>query len=128
MRGMKANDFGARALTLDDGTGLTTEQRLALSLITPDAPEALSQRVVGAITTNRIRSALAELAHGNVDKVQGWLDQVGAQNPARAVELFMELAQFVLPKVKAVAVDVRSSDGSVKTLSISELEKIVSEQ
>jgi hypothetical protein len=125
---MNANEFARHAQPLSDGTGLTTEQRLQLSLITPDAPGALTQRQAGQITANRIRSAMAELAHVNIDNVHEWLRQVAAQSPAKAVELFIELAQFSLPKLKAVAVDVRSSDGSVKSLSVSELEKIVSEQ
>jgi len=68
------------------------------------------------------------LAHGNIENVHKWLGRVAEESPAKAVELFIELAQFNLPRLKAVAVDVRSTDGSVKTLSVNELEKIVSEQ
>jgi hypothetical protein len=118
----------ARHATIDaDGSALTTEQRMALALITPDAPAALSQGVVRAVTQNRIRAAMAELSHGEIESVRTWLHDVARDNPAKAIELFIELAQFSLPKLKAVAVDVRSSDGSVKTMSVSELEKIVSE-
>ena len=125
---MATHDYGNRALVLEDGTGLTAEQRLQLALITPEAPGALTQGVARAVTQNRIRSAMAELAHMNVDNVHQWLQQVAAQSPAKAIELFMELAQFSLPRLKAVAIDVRSSDGSVKTMSVADLEKIVSEQ
>jgi hypothetical protein len=132
--------FGTYAKSFDDGTGLTSEQRLQLSLIEPQNPNAMGQGQVRAVTQNRIRSAMAELAHGNIDNVNAWIQTVAAgvfdaegkcivrPDPARAVELFMEMAQFSLPKLKAVAIDVRSSDGSVKQLSVSELEKIVSEQ
>lgn len=129
------NEFARHAQIQDDGTGLSTEQRLQLALITPDDPRALSQAVVTKITTNRIRSAFAELAHGNIEAVNNWLQKVAdgipgetKPDPARAVELYMEFAQFCLPKLKAVAIDVRSPDGSVKTMSINELERIVAEQ
>lgn len=125
---MRNEIYASRALVEADGTGLTTEQRLQLSLITPNDERALSQAIVGKITTNRIRMAMAELAHGKIDLVSEWLDDVARTNPAKAVELFMQLAEYTLPKLKAIAVDVRSSDGSVKNLSTADLERIVSEQ
>lgn len=132
--------FAQHAQINADGTGLTTEQRLELALRDPNAPAAMSQGQVKAVSQNRIRSAMAELAHGNIDNVHHWLRQlaegifdaegkcVSRPDPKGALEAFMELAQFSLPKLKAVAIDVRSSDGSVKQLSVADLEKIVSEQ
>jgi len=119
--------YAQKALTFADGTGLTTEQRLELALSDPTAPAALTQHEVRGITQNRIRAAMSELSHQAIPKVQAWLDQVAEQSPAKAIELFLELAQFTTPKLKAVAVDVRSSDGSVKTLSVKDLESIVAE-
>lgn len=136
--------FGTHAKIFEDGTGLTTEERLELALAEPTNPAAMKQGQVRAVTQNRIRSAMAELAHGNIENVHGWLQQVATgitstnaegitqfvtrPDPKGAVELFMQLAEYSLPKLKAVAIDVRSSDGSVKQLSVSDLEKIVSEQ
>jgi len=119
--------FAQHTLLTSDG-GLTTEERLELALRDPTAPGALTQAQAKNVTQNRIRSAMAELAHGNIENVHKWLGRVAEESPAKAVELFIELAQFNLPRLKAVAVDVRSTDGSVKTLSVNELEKIVSEQ
>lgn len=132
--------FARHAKVNEDGTGLTTEQRMQLALITPEHPDAMKQGQVRAVSQNRIRSAMAELAHGNIENVNQWIQNVATgsydsegkcvvrPDPATAVSLFMQLAEFSLPKLKAVAIDVRSSDGSVKTLSRSDLEKIVSEQ
>ncbi len=132
--------FGKHAQINEDGTGLTTEQRMQLALLEPGHADALPQGVVRGVTQNRIRSAMAELAHGKIDKVAAWLEQVATgiadskgqmltrPDPAKAVELFMQLAEYSLPKLKAVAIDVRSGDGSVKQYSITDLEKIVSEQ
>jgi hypothetical protein len=119
--------YAKHALITADG-GFTTEERLELALRDPNAPAALTQGQAKQVTQNRIRSAMAELAHNNIENVHAWLAQVATQSPAKAVELFIELAQFSLPRLKAVAVDVTSRDGSVKTLSVNELERIVSEQ
>lgn len=132
--------FGKHALINEDGTGLTTEERLELALRDPTAPQALTQQAVRGITQNRIRSAMAELAHGQIAKVAGWIEETatGLKNsdgayitrpdPAKAVELFLAAAEFSLPKLKAVAVDVRGNDGNTKTYSLAELQSIVSEQ
>lgn len=131
--------FGKHALINDDGTGLTTEQRLQLSLLEPGNPQAMTQAAVRGVTQNRIRSAMSELAHANISKVNDWLDKVAEgqrdsegrvivrPDPAQAIRLFMGLAEYTLPKLKAVAVDVRSSDGSVKQMSIKDLEAIAAE-
>src|SRR6266404_7858370 len=107
--------FGKHAQINEDGTGLTTEQRMQLALLEPGHADALPQGVVRGVTQNRIRSAMAELAHGKIDKVAAWLEQVATgiadskgqmltrPDPAKAVELFMQLAEYSLPKLKAVA-------------------------
>lgn len=132
--------FAQHSVINADGTALTTEERLEIALRDPTSPDAMTQPQVKAVTQNRIRSAMAELAHGNIEKVDRWLTAlaegvfdangkcVSMPQPRAAIDAFLELAQFSLPKLKAVAIDVRSSDGSVKQLSVSDLEKIVSEQ
>lgn len=119
--------YGQHALVADEFQ-LTTEDRIRLGLEQPNHPHALSQGKIGKVAVNRIRYALGELAALNIDNVNEWLQQVARDSPSRAIELFIQLAEFSVPKLKAVAVDVRSSDGSVKTVSTAELHKIVSEQ
>lgn len=138
---MPRMNFGKHATINADGTGHTSEERLQLALSDPNNPQALKQGQVRAISQNRIRSAMAELAHGNIENVNKWIQTLAEgvfdpltgkcivlPQPKAAIDAFIELAQFSLPKLKAVAIDVRSSDGSVKQLSVSDLEKIVSEQ
>lgn len=109
---------------------MPSEERMLRSLdgtLPPDVPELpLSQ--INSATRARIRHSMAELAAANIDNVNTWLHQVAVTQPAKAVELFIELIQFSLPRVKAVSVDVRSKDGSLSRLSMSELQSIVSEQ
>ena len=123
------NEF-TRDTIADPKTGnyLTQAERMALALIGDTSPRALKLARAGNLTKARIRYAFAELADMNVDNVHRWLSEVAAQSPAKAVELFMELAQFTIPKLKAMSIDVRSTDGSVKTLSYADLERVVSEQ
>lgn len=111
-----------------DGTNITADQRLTLatSEATAHHPLALSQHQAKKITQNRIRSAMAELAHGKIDKVNGWLDEVGDKDPARAIELFMELASFSLPKLKSVEVSVTAPGQDVKNYTVAQLEQLLS--
>lgn len=106
---------------------LTTEDRLRLGVEQPDHPQALSQGRIKNATVARIRYAMSELAALNIDNVDRWLSEVGKDSPAKAVELFIEIMKFSAPQLKAVAVDVRSGDGSVRTLSTADLERVVSE-
>lgn len=137
---MSTTPFGKYAQINEDGTGHTTQERLDLALTEPANPAALKPNQVKAITQNRIRSAMSELAHGNIDNVNTWLQQVATgtydkdgkltslPQPAKAVELFLQLAEFTLPKMKAVQIDVRQNNGDVKSYSVKDLESIVAEQ
>lgn len=111
----------------DAGISISTQQRLDLALNPQTAahPLALTQGQAKKVTQNRIRSAMAELSHGKIDKVNQWLDEVGEKDPARAIELFMALAEFSLPKLKAVSIDLKSSDGNVKNYTVAQLEAMV---
>lgn len=119
------NEFGGRALH-GDGLNMTSEERLVHSLV-GDIPQehSLTIRQANGITTARIRYALAELANMNLDNAHRWLNEVAKDSPKAALELLMALLEFNVPKVKAIAVDVRSGDGSIKTLSMKELEERV---
>lgn len=115
------DEFGGRALVVPGG-GLSTQDRIQLGLIDPTDSRALSQRQIKEVTSNRLRAAMSEVIAENVPKINQWLERVAEDSPKAAIELVIELAQFSLPKLKAVAVDVRSGDGSVKTLSVADLE------
>lgn len=112
------------------GISISTQQRLEMAL-SPDPatshhPLALTQGQAKKVTQNRIRNAMAELSHANIGKVNGWLDEVATKDPARAVELFLQLAEFTLPKLKAVAIDVKDNSGvSLKSMSVRDLEALI---
>lgn len=54
--------------------------------------------------TADIRQALRDLAEGNADSVQGWLDRVAETDPAEAMRLWLALLRFVTPTLAAAAI------------------------
>jgi hypothetical protein len=72
--------------------------------------------------TADVRRLFAELTERNIDHVHAWLNEVAEQSPAKAIELFLQLLEFCIPKMKAMAIDVRSPDVDVRHLSYAELE------
>jgi len=49
-----------------------------------------------------IREVFSELLNDNKDKLQGWIDEVGETDPAKAIDLLIKLTSFVLPKFRQV--------------------------
>jgi hypothetical protein len=49
--------------------------------------------------TADVREAIATLAEANVGKCQTWLDTVAEKDPARALELFVRLLEYHVPKL-----------------------------
>ena len=119
-----------------DGVTLSGEEYAERSLngTLPAHIPPLKTTKIDAVSRSRIRRAFAELAQGNMEEVEEWLHQVADgivdettgqrltnPNPREAITLFIELAKFTTPQVKAVSIEV--SDGkSVKRMSIAELE------
>lgn len=127
------------------GIYVSPEERAARSLdgTLPAHIPPLSTAKIDQVSRARIRRAFAELAQGNIEDVQTWLHQVAegveyvdengkkcrtSPRPLDAIDAFIKLAEFTIPRVKAMAIDV--SDGkSVKRMSVAELQaSIVSDQ
>jgi hypothetical protein len=54
--------------------------------------------------TRDIRAALRDLAEGNADRVQSWLDSVAETDPAEALRLWLALLRYVTPTLQAAAI------------------------
>lgn len=54
--------------------------------------------------TRDIRAALRDLAEGNADRVQSWLDRVAETDPAEALRLWLALLRYVTPTLQAAAI------------------------
>lgn len=120
-------DYATQSL-IDGEFQMTTEERRIHSLANPTSPRALTTGRLDKVSTSRIRNAVSELVHGNAANVQAWLEQVALVSPARAIELYIELLQFALPKLKALAVELNDQSPDSKKMSVADLHKIVSEQ
>lgn len=122
-----SKEFAHNAVVTDDFQ-MTAEERLRYSLAQPEAKNAMSLRGVNAITKARIQYGLAELANGNIENVQKWLEQVGEVNPRQAIMLFIELAKFSAAQVKAVEVTTSTMDGKpMAQYTLAELQEMAAE-
>jgi hypothetical protein len=54
--------------------------------------------------TRDIRAALRDLAEGNADRAQSWLDSVAEKDPAEALRLWLGLLRYVTPTLQAAAI------------------------
>ena len=107
----------AMAETIDAGPGKRGRGR------PPGAPNKI---------TRDIRAALRDLAEGNADRVQSWLDTVAEQDPAEALRLWLALLRYVTPTLQAAAIadlTPKSDRARLATMTDEELmEAIVSSQ
>jgi hypothetical protein len=62
------------------------------------------QKGVPNRVTREVREALRDLADGNADRVQEWLDRVAEDDPAEAIRLYLGLCRYVVPVLSAAAV------------------------
>ena len=49
-------------------------------------------------STEKIKLAYTQLIEGNLESIQGWLNQTAAEDPARALDFLIKLSPFVVPK------------------------------
>jgi hypothetical protein len=54
--------------------------------------------------TADVRAAFSALLQGNVKKLNGWLSRVGKEDPARALDLVIKLAEYHIPKLSRTEV------------------------
>jgi hypothetical protein len=59
--------------------------------------------------TAEVRQAFASLVEGNRSRLQEWLDRVAEENPRNAIDLYLRMAEFVLPKLQRVDMSSSSS-------------------
>ena len=88
------------------------------------------QKGTSNLVTRELRATLRDLAEGNADRVQSWLDRIAQDDPAEAVRLWLALLRFVTPTLQAAAIaDItppkRASDQLCKFTDRELLEMIV---
>ena len=68
-------------------------------------------------TTEELRQALKDLTDQNLDKVQGWLDRVAADDPNAALDKWLKLVEYTLPKLARVE-NTHEAGKNLKTFTI----------
>ncbi len=48
-----------------------------------------------------VKEAYQTLIENNISNVENWLNKVAKENPAKALDLFLRLSEYVIPKIKA---------------------------
>jgi len=49
--------------------------------------------------TQAAREAIALFVEGNVDKLNGWLDEIAKRDPKQAFDCFMSVVEYHIPKL-----------------------------
>jgi len=128
-----------------DGNITMSQEDVMLGSLMGNLPapvKPMPTQAIDKVTRSRIRYGVSELVNGNIDNVQRWLQEIGngikdpyddskfivAPRPRDAIELFIELLQFSVPKMKSISVDVKDKGGNMKQYSMSDLQTIVADQ
>lgn len=61
--------------------------------------------------TTQAREAIARFVDGNAHRLEGWLDQVAAENPEKAFQLFQSVVEYHVPKLARSEQTVTGADG-----------------
>lgn len=87
-------------------------------------PKGGSRKGVPNKSTAKAREAIALLADTNAERLQGWLDDIAAddkQGPAVAFRLFMDVLEYHVPKLART--EVTGKDGGPVIIQASPLDE-----
>jgi len=90
-------------------------------------PAAPSPRQLTAQAKAELAFATTRLLAGEIDHVREWLKETAARNPAEAIRLWMELTEFVTPRLKAANVNLNANttdSGAPRQLSDMSLDEL----
>lgn len=60
----------------------------------PGRPKGLPNKA-----TQKAREAIAAFVEGNVDRLNGWLDQIAEKDPQKAFDSLMSVVEYHIPKL-----------------------------
>lgn len=98
------------------------EEHIEASLARPDAPGALSLGKINGVSKARMRHQFANLLALELPQIQSALKALHAENPKVYLDQVMALAEFSLPKLKSVEIDVSANSESARALSLADLQ------
>jgi len=62
--------------------------------------------------TRNAREAIAAFVEGNTERLNGWLDQIAAENPKDAFNCVMAVMEYHLPKIARTEVQQLDKNGN----------------
>jgi len=64
-------------------------------------------------TTQEIRNAFQLLLENNLDNMKVWLSDVASEDPERALEIMLKMAEYIVPKLSRTEVKADITDKSI---------------
>lgn len=61
--------------------------------------------------TQNAREAIAAFVEGNVERLNGWLDQIAQESPKDAFDAFMKVVEYNIPKLNRTDVQQLDKNG-----------------
>lgn len=107
---------------LEEFGSLPKQEKLEQSLAKPDMPGAYAPSTLKAITTARIRHQFSNLVASEMENLKSALGELKKENPKVYIEKLTEVAEFALPKLKSVEVDVSANNESARSLTLEQLQ------
>lgn len=89
---------------------MTTEKRKP-----PNAGKGRVKGVPNKVTAD-IRKGFTIMVEGSVPKLQRWLDRVAVEDPARALSIIADMAEFCIPKLSRT--EITGKDGKPVTVQV----------
>lgn len=108
---------------LDEFKQMPREEKIEASLQRPTAPGALSAHQINGISKARMRHRFAQLLALEIPQIQSALVELHKENPKVYLDQIMALAEFSLPKLKSVEIDVSANAESARNLSLDDLQR-----
>lgn len=72
-----------------------------------------SRKGVPNKTTAEIRNAFQLLIEDNLDNMKVWLSDVAQEDPERALEIMLKMAEYIVPKLSRTEVKADITDKSI---------------
>ena len=73
---------------------------------------------VGNKSTEAIRTAFSMLVEDNLANMQDWLERTAQDNPAKALQIISDIAQYSLPKLKQVDANIELGESLIEKVTI----------
>ena len=61
--------------------------------------------------TKDIKEAYRLLIENNLNNMQGWLTNIATKDPAKAINIIIELSEYVIPKLARSETDSKNKEG-----------------